>query len=421
MTRHGPADRRPGGGALPRQPVERARRRAAEAVRRVLRHLRPRQRRRHRPGAARRTSWPPRPASALPYVLARNEQAMVHTAVGYARQKDRLQTWAVHRVRRPRLDQHAHRRRARHHQPAPGAAAALGHLRHPGQRAGAPGARGAVRRRRHGQRRVPPAVALLRPGRPPRAAAVRAARRDAGAHRPGRDRRRDDRAAAGRAGRGVRLAGRALRDAGLARRPPAGRGRRGSRRRRMPSASARRPLIVAGGGVHYSGAEEALRAFATATGIPVGETQAGKGSLPHGHPQAMGAVGVDGHDGRQRAGRARPTSSSASAPAGATSPPRREPPSGRGRPLRQHQHRRLRRRQARGLSVVADAREALTALTAALDGYAVDAGVPRAPGRRCGATGTRRWRRPTTRPPRSPTARRRGCSPRAPCSARSTS
>ncbi|MGD9960626.1 3D-(3,5/4)-trihydroxycyclohexane-1,2-dione acylhydrolase (decyclizing) [Nocardioides sp.] len=58
--------------------------------------------------------------------------------------------------------------------------------------------------------------------------------------------------------------------------------------------SARRPLIVAGGGVHYSGAEAALRALCEATGIPVGETQAGKGSLPHGHPQEMGAVGSTG-------------------------------------------------------------------------------------------------------------------------------
>ncbi|MCL2730188.1 MAG: 3D-(3,5/4)-trihydroxycyclohexane-1,2-dione acylhydrolase (decyclizing) [Actinomycetia bacterium] len=57
---------------------------------------------------------------------------------------------------------------------------------------------------------------------------------------------------------------------------------------------ARRPLLVAGGGIHYSGAEDALRAFAEATGIPVGETQAGKGSLPHGHPRLMGAVGSTG-------------------------------------------------------------------------------------------------------------------------------
>lgn len=58
--------------------------------------------------------------------------------------------------------------------------------------------------------------------------------------------------------------------------------------------SARRPLVVAGGGVVYAGATEALDAFARATGIPVAETQAGKGSLRHGHPCAAGAVGHTG-------------------------------------------------------------------------------------------------------------------------------
>src|SRR4051794_9101224 len=58
--------------------------------------------------------------------------------------------------------------------------------------------------------------------------------------------------------------------------------------------SARRPMIVAGGGVHYSGAEQVLQGLSELTGIPVGETQAGKGSLPHGHPQEMGAVGSTG-------------------------------------------------------------------------------------------------------------------------------
>jgi 3D-(3,5/4)-trihydroxycyclohexane-1,2-dione acylhydrolase (decyclizing) len=52
----------------------------------------------------------------------------------------------------------------------------------------------------------------------------------------------------------------------------------------------RRPLIVAGGGVIYSEATEALRGFTEATGIPVAETQAGKGSLPYDHPAALGAV-----------------------------------------------------------------------------------------------------------------------------------
>ena len=58
--------------------------------------------------------------------------------------------------------------------------------------------------------------------------------------------------------------------------------------------SARRPLIVAGGGVIYSEATEALRALAEATGIPVAETQAGKGSLRFDHAQAVGALGATG-------------------------------------------------------------------------------------------------------------------------------
>jgi 3D-(3,5/4)-trihydroxycyclohexane-1,2-dione acylhydrolase (decyclizing) len=58
--------------------------------------------------------------------------------------------------------------------------------------------------------------------------------------------------------------------------------------------SARRPLIVAGGGVIYSDASEALDAFATATGIPVAQTQAGKGALPFDHPQSVGAIGSTG-------------------------------------------------------------------------------------------------------------------------------
>jgi 3D-(3,5/4)-trihydroxycyclohexane-1,2-dione acylhydrolase (decyclizing) len=57
---------------------------------------------------------------------------------------------------------------------------------------------------------------------------------------------------------------------------------------------ATRPLIVAGGGVIYSEATEALRALAEDTGIPVAETQAGKGALRFDHPQAVGAIGATG-------------------------------------------------------------------------------------------------------------------------------
>ncbi len=55
-----------------------------------------------------------------------------------------------------------------------------------------------------------------------------------------------------------------------------------------------RPLIVAGGGVIYSAAEDALRRFAEATGIPVATTQAGGGSLSWDHPQYLGGVGATG-------------------------------------------------------------------------------------------------------------------------------
>ena len=61
--------------------------------------------------------------------------------------------------------------------------------------------------------------------------------------------------------------------------------------------AAKRPLVVAGGGVLYSEASEALARFAEATAIPVCETQAGKGALPYDHAQNVGAIGVTGTPG----------------------------------------------------------------------------------------------------------------------------
>ncbi|WP_432103946.1 3D-(3,5/4)-trihydroxycyclohexane-1,2-dione acylhydrolase (decyclizing) [Streptomyces sp. bgisy091] len=58
--------------------------------------------------------------------------------------------------------------------------------------------------------------------------------------------------------------------------------------------TSRRPLIVAGGGVRHSAAEETLAAFAAATRIPVASTQAGKGSLRHDHPADVGGIGHTG-------------------------------------------------------------------------------------------------------------------------------
>jgi 3D-(3,5/4)-trihydroxycyclohexane-1,2-dione acylhydrolase (decyclizing) len=58
--------------------------------------------------------------------------------------------------------------------------------------------------------------------------------------------------------------------------------------------TAERPLLVAGGGVLYSGAESALRAFVETTGIPVGTSQAGGGALTWDHPQNLGGIGATG-------------------------------------------------------------------------------------------------------------------------------
>ncbi len=58
--------------------------------------------------------------------------------------------------------------------------------------------------------------------------------------------------------------------------------------------AAKKPLIVAGGGVLYAKAEGGLAAFALRTGVPIAETQAGKGALPWDHPLALGSIGVTG-------------------------------------------------------------------------------------------------------------------------------
>src|SRR5690554_5576084 len=76
-------------------------------------------------------------------------------------------------------------------------------------------------------------------------------------------------------------------------RPDAGALRRASEWVRQ----SRQPLIIAGGGVLYSEATDMLRRFAEQTGIPVVETQAGKGALPYDHPAALGAMGTTGTEG----------------------------------------------------------------------------------------------------------------------------
>ena len=135
---------------------------------------------------------------------------------------------------------------------------------------------------------------------------------------------------------------------------------------------ARRPLVVAGGGVHYSGATAALAAFCAATGIPVGQSQAGKGTLPHDHPQCLGAIGSTGTTAANEIAR------EADVVIGIGT--RYSDFTTASRTAFQHGDVRfvnvnvaaLDAVKHAGVGVVADARETLDALTAALSGYRVE-------------------------------------------------
>jgi 3D-(3,5/4)-trihydroxycyclohexane-1,2-dione acylhydrolase (decyclizing) len=136
--------------------------------------------------------------------------------------------------------------------------------------------------------------------------------------------------------------------------------------------SARRPMVVAGGGVHYSGAEAALAAFCEATGIPVGETQAGKGSLPHGHPRLLGAVGSTGTTAANAAAREADVVIGVGTRWSDFTTASRTAFQDNGVRFVNVNIASFDAGKHSGLSVVADGREALTALTTALQGYAVE-------------------------------------------------
>jgi 3D-(3,5/4)-trihydroxycyclohexane-1,2-dione acylhydrolase (decyclizing) len=229
----------------------------------------------------------------LPYVLARNEQAMVHTAVGYAKQKDRLQTWActasvgpgstnmvtgaalatVNRIPVLLLPSGTFATRR--------SAPVLQELEAP--HAGDLTVNDAFRPvsryfdRVNRPEQLPSALmnAMRVLTDPVETGAVTLAMPQdvqAEAHDWPADLFGD---------RVWHVA-----------RPPAEKSRIQAAAEAIRSAKC--PMIVAGGGVHYSGAQEALAALCAATGIPVGETQAGKGALLHGNPQLLGAVGSTG-------------------------------------------------------------------------------------------------------------------------------
>src|SRR5262249_30745266 len=124
--------------------------------------------------------------------------------------------------------------------------------------------------------------------------------------------------------------------------------------------------------VIYAEATEQLRAFAEATGIPVAETQAGKGSLPYDHPLALGAVGATGTTAANRIARQADVvigigtrySDFTTASRTGFADPRVRFVNINIAPLDAEKH--------AGVAVVADARETLRALTEALAGWSVD-------------------------------------------------
>ncbi|MGA9715765.1 MAG: 3D-(3,5/4)-trihydroxycyclohexane-1,2-dione acylhydrolase (decyclizing) [Aeromicrobium sp.] len=137
--------------------------------------------------------------------------------------------------------------------------------------------------------------------------------------------------------------------------------------------SARQPLIVAGGGVTYAQANDALEAFAEATGIPVAESQAGKGALRYDHSQSVGAIGATGTSAANALaeeadvviGIGTRFSDFTTASRTLFQNPAVQFVNLNVSAFDTHKH--------AAVSLVADAREGLHALTAALDGWAADA------------------------------------------------
>ncbi len=132
---------------------------------------------------------------------------------------------------------------------------------------------------------------------------------------------------------------------------------------------AERPLLVAGGGVIYSAATEALRRFAEHTGIPVAETQAGKGSLRYDHPLSLGAVGATGTTAANALAREADVVIGVGTRWSDFTTASRTAFAARGVRFVNVNVAAFDAAKHAGLSIVADARQALDALTEALRGY----------------------------------------------------
>ena len=240
---------------------------------------------------------------------------MVHTAAAFAKMQQPPADAGLHQLDRARRHQHGHRRRGRDDQPRCRCCccpATSSPARTPApvlqQLESSPVAG------RLGQRLLQAGLALLGSHQSPRAAVRRAAGSDARADVAGRHRRGDAGAAAGRAGRGVRLSRTALFEPRVwtipRPRPDAPRCTTAAALIRAGDAAARSSPAAA-----CSTAKRPTRCASSrgATGIPVGETQAGKGALPFDDPQAARRHRRHRHDRPRIAWPATPISCSSSA------------------------------------------------------------------------------------------------------------
>ena len=177
-----------------------------------------------------------------------------------------------------------------------------------------------------------------------------------------------------------------------------------------------KPVIISGGGVTYAEANDALKVFVEATGIPIGETQAGKGSLPFDHPLNLGAVGATGNPAANFFTR------QADLVIGIGT--RYSDFTTASRTIFQNPDVKfininvasIDAVKHSGLPVQADAKRTLEALTPLLAGYSTDAEPTSRRRRRRPRRGTTRWSRPST----PATASAPACWRRPRCSVRST-
>ena len=230
----------------------------------------------------------------LPTWRGQNEQSMALAAIAFAKAKRRRQIMIAATSIGPGALNMVTAAGTAHANRLPVLLVSGDTLHQPAAGPGAAAGRAFRRSDRHGQRRLQGRDALLGPHHASRAdhlVAAAGGRRDA---RSGRLRPGVPGVAAGHAGSRLRLSGGLLRGARCG--PSRGRVRIGPSSLEAAALlkTAKKPLLIAGGGVRYSLAEKVVGEFAVKHGVPIVETIAGKGGLTHDHPAHAGPIGIIG-------------------------------------------------------------------------------------------------------------------------------